>query len=89
MHPYDFTRQMMVFQKYGMDHLTKTFTRIQDQAQIFTTTLVESPHLPISDSGKAHLYRWMRIYKRSGDDLKEAMDRQWDHMTTLIAPKDS
>lgn len=76
-------KQMIDFQRTAFDNVFNTMVLFQDQSeQVVNTVLEQATWIPAQ--GKNVLDEWVRACKKSRDDFKTALDKNFDRVEELF-----
>jgi len=79
-------KQMLDFQKTTLDNLYNAMILVQEQGEKMTNTLLEQVSW-LPEENKRLMDQWLDMAKKGRDDLKSAMDENFNKVSDLLASK--
>ena len=79
-------KQMIDFQKTAFDNTYNAVTMLQDHTEMVSNALLEQANW-LPEEGRRVTGQWTETYKKGRNDLKTAMDENYNKLTGLLAPE--
>jgi hypothetical protein len=79
-------KQMIDFQKTAFDNTFNTMVMIQDHSEKMVNTFFNQADW-FPEEGRKVIGQWTEIYKKGRDDMKSAVDENFDRLAGDMTPE--
>ncbi len=79
-------KQMIDFQKTAIENTYNAVTMLQDHTEMVSNTLFEQANW-VPEEGRRVAGQWTETFKKGRNDLKAAMDDNYDKLSGMLVPK--